>query len=137
MSRPLPNLHRGLLRTIVGDHGGAGEIHVYRAFGADQTAGRGERGSDAFECREVAHVVHIDLVVVPSGSSIGLHRHGADQETYIVLRGEARMHVSGEEFVVVAGDVITNASFSEHGLINESDGAVHLLVYQVAPVVPR
>ena len=117
----LPNLYRDLMRTVVGDHGGVGEIQVHRAFGAaaDEPA-----------------VAHIDLVVVPPGSSIGRHRHGADRETYVVLRGTARMHRDGEELTVTAGDVVTNPPFAEHGLVNDSDHEVHLLVYEVAPVHP-
>ncbi|GAB3079001.1 cupin domain-containing protein [Micromonospora schwarzwaldensis] len=114
----LPNLDQ-LMRTVVADHGGVGELRAHRAY--DRSTA-------------VAGVAFIDLVVVPPGSSIGLHRHGDDQETYVLLRGEATMHRGGEEFRVRAGDVVVNPPHTVHGLLNDSPADVHLLVYEIAPV---
>jgi quercetin dioxygenase-like cupin family protein len=116
----LPNLYESLLRTVSGDHGGVGELHVHRAF--DRSTSDGE-------------VAFIDLVIVPPGSTIGEHRHGDDRETYVILRGTATMIRDGERFAVCTGDVIVNSPWGVHGLINDSDADVHLLVFEVAPVV--
>jgi len=126
----LPNLHRDLLAPVTADHGGVGDIRVYRAFGPAHAGLPDDRRTDGTQ------VVHIDLVVVPPGCSIGEHRHGADRETYVVLRGRGRMRRGDEHFAVGPGDVVVNPPFTVHGLINDTDEEVHLLVYEVAPVQP-
>ncbi|MGV9214379.1 cupin domain-containing protein [Micromonospora sp. RB23] len=108
-----------LMRTSVGDHGGVGELRVYRAYDRDTAP---------------ADVAFIDLVVLPPGSSIGLHRHGDDQETYVLLRGEATMRRGAEEFRVRAGDLVINPPHTVHGLVNDSSEDVRLLVFEIAPV---
>ncbi|HKT03918.1 MAG TPA: cupin domain-containing protein [Rugosimonospora sp.] len=118
--RPEPrrgNVYDDLMRAVYGDHGGDGPIRVHRAY--DRLAG-------------LAPVAFIDLVTIPPASSIGRHRHGDDQETYIVLRGQGMMSVDGEEFPVRAGDVIVNGPFGEHGLRNDSTVPLELLVFEAA-----
>ncbi|MEJ7648383.1 MAG: cupin domain-containing protein [Nakamurella sp.] len=127
----LPHLHRDLMQTVAADHGGVGSISVYRAFGPPH-AGVGQGRDDAAD--DDARVVHIDLVVVPAGCSIGEHRHGADRETYVVLSGEAQMRRGDELLRVQTGDVIVNPPFCVHSLTNDSLDEVHLLVYEIAPV---
>lgn len=132
----LPNLHRDLMRAVTADHGGVGDIKVYRAFGPRHAglpdAGDPDDGDTAMPAD--AQVAHIDLVMVPPGRTIGRHRHGSDRETYVLLSGRARMYRADEEFAVGPGDVIVNPPFTEHGLVNDSAEEVHLLVYEVAPV---
>jgi quercetin dioxygenase-like cupin family protein len=111
----IPNLYRDLLSKVTADHGGEGDLLVHRAFTRD---GR-------------AAVEFIDLVVVPPGASIGRHRHGDDEETYVILRGEARMYWMGAAHDVSTGDVVVNPPSGEHALANESDDDVHLLVFEV------
>ncbi|MFB7938046.1 cupin domain-containing protein [Streptomyces sp. NPDC056049] len=125
------NLHEGLLRAVTADHDGIGTIHVHRAFD---------------RMRAPAGVAFIDLVVMPPGTSIGTHRHGDDEETYVILSGRGRMVVDGEEFAVGPGDVVVNRPYGEHGLTNDSgtdsdsDSAggtgtdLHLLVFELAPI---
>lgn len=113
-----PNLHAGVLRTVTNDHDGRGPILVHRIF-------PGPWGDN--------RVQHVDLVVVPPGSSIGVHRHGDNHETYVVLRGRAQMRWNGRDVAVQEGDLITNPPFGEHGLVNDSGADVHLLVLEVAP----
>jgi len=109
-----PNLYAGVLRTVTNDHGGDGPILVHRAYPVPS----------------VGRVQHVDLVVVPPGSSIGVHQHGDDQETYVVLRGRARMRWNGRDVAVRGGDLVTNPPFGEHGLVNESGEDVHLLILE-------
>ncbi|MFI9826516.1 cupin domain-containing protein [Streptomyces sp. NPDC051913] len=113
------NLHEGLLREVTGDHGGLGTILAHRAYRAE-----GARGPVAF----------VDLVVLPPHTSIGLHRHADDEETYVILSGRGRMTLDGEEFDVREGDVIPNRAHGEHGLANDSDGELRLLVFEVGPL---
>ncbi|MEV7186862.1 cupin domain-containing protein [Kitasatospora sp. NPDC093102] len=113
------NLREGLLRGITADHGGVGTILAHRVY----------RREDA-----PAGVAFIDLVVLPPHTSIGLHRHADNQETYVVLSGQGRMTLDGEAFEVRAGDVIPNRPYGEHGLANTSDDDLQLLVFETGPL---
>ena len=113
------NLYDRLLREVTGDHGGEGTILAHRIF---QAVG------------SPAPVAFIDLVVVPPGTSIGSHRHADDNETYVIIAGRGRMTLDGEEFEVREGDVIPNRAYGEHGLVNDSDEALRLLVFEVGPL---
>lgn len=113
------NLHDGLLREVTGDHGGNGTILAHRAY----------RREDAR-----APIAFVDLVVLPPHTSIGTHRHADDEETYVVLSGRGRMTLDGAEFPVRAGDVIPNRPYGEHGLANDSDEDLTLLVFEVGPL---
>jgi mannose-6-phosphate isomerase-like protein (cupin superfamily) len=75
----------------------------------------------------------IDLCIVPAGSSIGVHVHGAgDEEIYVVVDGRGRMSVEGETFEVGPGDVIVNPPGGTHGLANDGDTPLRLVVVDVA-----
>ncbi|WP_328875726.1 cupin domain-containing protein [Streptomyces sp. NBC_00287] len=113
------NLHDGLLREVTGDHGGNGTILAHRAYLKE-----GARAPVAF----------IDLVVLPPHTSIGLHRHADDEETYVILSGRGRMTLDGEEFTVRSGDVVPNRPYGEHGLANDSDADLTLLVFEIGPL---
>ncbi|WP_226383594.1 cupin domain-containing protein [Paenibacillus massiliensis] len=64
------------------------------------------------------------------GTSIGYHEHKQNEEVYVVLEGQGRMTVNGEERDVKPGDVILNKPNWSHGLENASDSIVRLLVYE-------
>ncbi|QMU71267.1 cupin domain-containing protein [Streptacidiphilus sp. P02-A3a] len=120
--RQVSNLHEGLLRLVTEDHGGEGSILAHRAY---QRGGPdGPRPPIAF----------IDLVVLPPGTSIGRHRHGDDEETYVILTGSGRMTLDGAEFPVRAGDVVRNRPWGEHGLRNDAGTDLHLLVFELGPL---
>lgn len=73
----------------------------------------------------------VNYTVLPPETSIGHHRHGNDEEYYIVLEGEGRMYVDGESKRVVAGDIIVNKPFGEHGLVNDTEKDLKILVFEV------
>ena len=53
----------------------------------------------------------IDFTCMPPGSSIGLHTHGMDEEEfYLILEGEGRMHRDGVSFSVRPGDLDSKPS---------------------------
>jgi mannose-6-phosphate isomerase-like protein (cupin superfamily) len=116
MTDDIENL-RDLLTGTTHDHGGLGTILAHRVFARQA----GSRGAE-----------FIDMAVLPSGTSIGRHRHGADRETYIVLTGSGLMFRDGEEFRVGAGDIVVNRPYGEHALLNDTDGELHLLVFEEA-----
>ncbi|MEU6846771.1 cupin domain-containing protein [Streptomyces sp. NPDC046716] len=110
----VPNL-RDLLAPKTHDHGGTGTLHAHRAF-ARRPGGHGAE--------------FVDLAVLPPGTSIGRHRHGADRETYIVLDGSGLMFRDGVRFRVAAGDVVVNRPYGEHGLVNDGTRELRLLVFE-------
>ncbi|MFB0619090.1 cupin domain-containing protein [Streptomyces sp. AGS-58] len=113
------NLYNGLLRQVSSDHGGEGTILVHRAYHREDTP---------------APIAFVDLVELPPGTSIGRHRHADDRETYVILAGRGRMTLDGEVFEVREGDVIPNRPYGEHGLTNDSEGLLRLLVFEVGPL---
>ena len=108
------NLQRHLQAPLQACHGGAGALHVHRAF---------ERGSG-----EV--VDFIDLVRLPPGSSIGRHRHGQNQEHYLILGGAGAMWFEDEWRAVQRGDLLINPPGGAHELRNPGPEALELLVFQ-------
>ena len=68
---------------------------------------------------------------LPPGTSIGKHRHGQDEELYLVLEGEGLMELDGVEFPVRPGSVILNKPHGTHGLRNTSQAVLKLFVVEV------
>lgn len=97
-------------------HDGAGPVDLYEIWGADNFH---------------SNIDFCDRVVVPPDSSIGYHRHGNNEEMYILLEGEGLMTIDGKEVVVRKGDMILNQAGGHHGLLNNSAEDIDLLVIQV------
>ena len=102
-------------------HGGRGRIAFARLFA---------RGDFA------APVNFVDYAVVPPGASIGRHRHGADEEIYLVLSGRGRMTLDAREFAVGPGSVIVNRPGGSHGLVNSGRTPLRLFVVEIALAKP-
>jgi len=100
-----------------GSHGGIGPVDLYEIWGKSDFK---------------SNVDFIDRVVVPPNSTIGRHRHGNNEEMYIVLSGQAEMTIEGEALTVQNGDMILNPAHGEHGLTNMSDENIDLLVIQIS-----
>ncbi len=97
-------------------HGGQGPVGLFEIWGGSDFAG----GVD-----------FVDRMVIPAKSTIGYHRHGNNEEMYIVLAGQGTMTVDGEKIPVKKGDMILDPAFGEHGLVNDSDADIDLLVIQI------
>ena len=98
-------------------HGGTGAVDLYEIWGnSDFKSG----------------IDFIDRVVVPPGSTIGFHKHGENEEMYIVLEGEGLMKIEGDEVTVKKGDMILNAAGGSHGLVNNSNQNIDILVIQIS-----
>ena len=103
-------------RVRQSSHEGEGLVDLYELWGgADFRTG----------------VDFVDRVVVPPGATIGYHRHASNEEMYIVLKGRGTMTIEDEPVVVKEGDMILNPPFGAHGLVNDSDADIDLLIFQV------
>lgn len=78
-----------------------------------------------------SNVDFMDRVVVPPGSTIGYHKHGNNEEMYVVLGGQGTMTLDNEPVTVKKGDMILNPAHGEHGLVNDSNSDIDLLVIQI------
>jgi mannose-6-phosphate isomerase-like protein (cupin superfamily) len=97
-------------------HGGANVVHAVRPL-----------TDEDFE----TDLAFIDYVELPPGSSIGTHVHGDDEEIYFVIEGRGAMAIDEEDHVVRAGDLVLNRRGGTHGLRNDSDAPIRLLILQV------
>ena len=79
-----------------------------------------------------SNIDFIDRVVVPPGSNIGFHQHGNNEEMYVVLDGSGLMKIENEEVEVSKGDMILNPAGGRHGLTNNTNENIDLLVIQVS-----
>lgn len=73
----------------------------------------------------------INYVELEPGASIGVHRHGANEEVYVILSGRGVMTVNGETRRVKTGDVVLNKPGWEHGLENPAQEPLVVFVFEV------
>jgi len=73
----------------------------------------------------------INYTVIPPNCSFGQHRHGDDNEVYIVLEGKGEYTENGCTESVSQGDIMVNARFASHGIRNTGDTDMRLLVLDV------
>ncbi len=97
-------------------HEGSGRIHFCRPFDRDD-----------FE----TDMAFVDYVEMPPGTSVGVHRHGEDEEIYFIVEGRGTMTTNGERYSVASGDLIVNLRGWTHGLENDSDSVLRMLVWEV------
>jgi len=103
--------------TDTNSHGGEGTIEIQKVFRREDLKGVWD-----FALR----------VIMPPNSSMGLHRHTDEEEMYIMLKGQGIMTIDGKKQPVVEGDMILNRPFGEHGLLNNSDKELELLIIQAS-----
>lgn len=98
-------------------HGGEGQIQIQKVF------------------RRVDFSTGWDFalrVVMPVGSSMGVHEHGDNEEMYIILTGSGLMTLSGQQRRVKPGDMILNKPHGAHGLVNDGPEPLELLIIQAS-----
>lgn len=98
-------------------HGGKGYVMFSRVM-----------NKNLFESK----IDYIDYTIIPEGSSIGLHKHGYEEEIYFILEGTAEMSNGNKKFKVTKGDIIKNDIGESHELINIGKKPVKILVIQVS-----
>ena len=112
----LANLFKDKMKRQDNCHNGVGHINFFRPFDSKTN------------CKKIDF---IDLVTIPPGSTIGNHFHGDNEEWYIILQGKGLMRINSKDIEVKAGDIIINEHFGEHGLVNNSNDGIFLLVFQM------
>jgi len=74
----------------------------------------------------------LNSTILPPGTSIGEHRHGDDEELYIILEGQGTMTLDGVSRPVKKGSVLVNCPGGTHGLRNDSEKDLWVLVLEAA-----
>lgn len=105
-------------RELANCHDGEGALDWTSVLGKPETEGR--------------HLRFFHDDILPPGASIGVHRHEHDEEYYFIVSGKGTMTLDGEEHVVGPGDITAVYSGGEHGLRNDGDGDLRVLVISVA-----
>jgi len=74
----------------------------------------------------------IDHCLLPPDTSIGYHQHNTIEEVYYVMSGRGRFTVNGKTFDVKEGDALPCRLHDSHGLYNNTDEPLEILVFSVA-----
>jgi mannose-6-phosphate isomerase-like protein (cupin superfamily) len=98
-------------------HDGEGPYDLYEIWAGDDFKSKTE---------------FIDRMVVKPGSVVGYHKHGNNEEMYIILEGQGTMTIDGQSRRVAKGDMILNPPGGQHGLVNDSDADIDILVIQIS-----
>lgn len=110
-------LDRRLLKPAMNAHGGKGEILFRRCWDKDSFKTNWE---------------FIDHCILPPGTSIGYHQHTMIEEVYYLVSGSGRVTVNDVTWDVKAGDAIPCTIGDSHGLYNNSNGEIELVVFSAA-----
>ncbi len=88
-------------QQIQTSHDGVGTVELFEIFGSDDFKSKCE---------------FIDRQIIPPNSTVGYHKHGNNEELYIILSGTGTMKIGGQESRIKKGDIIKNQPYGEHGL---------------------
>jgi mannose-6-phosphate isomerase-like protein (cupin superfamily) len=101
---------KDIAKTEPGPHEGKGQTTAFPFFQADPSFGTVFR-------KRILH----------PGSSIGYHLQ-EKHEVYYVISGNGTMEMNGKSFTVTAGDAILTQPGSHHGLRNDREGDLTILI---------
>jgi quercetin dioxygenase-like cupin family protein len=76
----------------------------------------------------------VNVIQVPSGGTIGRHRHAQQIETVWVIRGNAILTLEQTEVSIKDGQIIAIPIGLEHALRNEDQSPVQLLTFFTPPL---
>jgi len=96
-------------------HEGLGAVELYEIWGKSDF---------------LSNCDFIDRQIIPPNSTVGYHQHGNNEEMYIVLEGSGTITIEGQEFKIKKGDMIKNPPYGKHGLVNDSNSNIELLIIQ-------
>ena len=72
-----------------------------------------------------------DDILAP-GVTIGVHTHERDEEYYYIVSGRGTMTLDGKEQAVGPGDITAVFPGGSHGLANDSDEDLRIIVFSVS-----
>ena len=75
-----------------------------------------------------APIRFLNYTILPKGATFGAHKHGNDNELYIILEGSGHYTCNGETVPCKAGDVLLNPPYGTHAIANDSDEDVEMRV---------
>ena len=99
-----------------------GEI-IYELVGAAQVSGAAQKHSVA-------------VVVIAPGKSSAAHHHLVSEETYYILRGQARMVIDDRTFELGPGQACLIEPFERHQISNIGDGDLEFVAVCAPPWQP-
>lgn len=70
-----------------------------------------------------------DLYCLKPGQEQRIHRHRESDKIYYVVEGKGLFHIAGEERTLSAGDIVIARPQEDHGVRNEAEGNLVLLVF--------
>jgi mannose-6-phosphate isomerase-like protein (cupin superfamily) len=103
---------------VIGVHGGKGLMHWKRFV----TGLMMHAAWDSFEHNRLE-----------PGAAVGEHVHSRTEEIYFIVSGKGMMKYNGEEFEVVAGDLIMTPLDGRHGITNHGDEVMEFVVVEALP----
>ena len=112
-------LDKNLLQPVKGMLGGNGTVRYRRAL-----------PPEVF----YTNWSYVDHLVIPSGSSLGKHRHEGVEEFYYVISGKGTARVNDETAEIKGGDAVPALFNDTHSFENNSGADLELMVVGVARV---
>jgi mannose-6-phosphate isomerase-like protein (cupin superfamily) len=110
-------LDKSLLSSMQNYHGGQGTVRYRRAL-----------DSDVF----LTNWAYVDHLLIPPGTSEGLHRHRGVEEIYYVLNGEGQVRVNDETAPIHKGDAVPVRFNEAHSFTNNGTGDLELMIVGVS-----
>lgn len=109
----ITNLYEKSAEHVVA-HEGKGEIIFRRVLDREFASG----------------IEFLDYTVMPPKTTIGYHQHVGSEEVYVILSGSGKMMLNGTEKRVSVNDVILARNGDWHGLENDTDENLVILVFE-------
>jgi len=78
----------------------------------------------------------LDLYCLEPGQSQKVHSHDDQDKIYVVLEGRGRVTVGAEQHALAPGEAVVATAGAPHGVTNDSDARLLLLVF-VSPPPPH
>jgi mannose-6-phosphate isomerase-like protein (cupin superfamily) len=75
---------------------------------------------------------YVDHLLVPPGSSEGVHRHPGIEEVYYVLQGEGQAQVNGERAPIHRGDAVPVLLNEPHAFRNDGSQDLEFMIVGIA-----